>query len=236
MLMNRSTVVSVISALVFFAAPAAHLMATVVAPIGLSPGSPYQLIFVTETTTTASSTSSAFYNGLVQAAALTSSSPVVTGATWNAIASVAGRDATINAPSDGTYPVYNTAGQLVEPAGPSNLYGGLSATLLNLPDFDQNGIQETANVWTGTSVFGILPPGPFPILGISAPLYGVDNLSGLGQWIDDDATAANTNTFALYALSAPITSPVPEPGSFVLFILGTIGLLVGQRRRKLLGK
>jgi PEP-CTERM motif len=229
--MNRSIVVRFIAVFAFFAAPGAHLMATVIAPIGLSPGSPYQLIFVTDTTTDATSTSLAYYNGLVQAAALTSSSPVVTGATWNAIATVAGSEAYITAPSDGTYPVYNTAGQLVEPAGVSNLYGGISATLQNLPDYDQNGSQETATVWTGTAVFGILPPGPSFVLGASAPLYGVDNLSGLGQWIDDDATVANTNTYALYALSSPITSPVPEPGSFVLLGLGAIGLFVAPRRK-----
>ncbi len=86
---------------------ATQLMAAVVPPIGLAPGSQYQLIFVTADAITPGSSNIADYNAFVTAeAALNPSLPP---ATWDVVGSTASVDANVNAPSEGV-PVYNTQG------------------------------------------------------------------------------------------------------------------------------
>lgn len=234
-LMNKSIFVLAIASGTLCAIFALPLAAAVIPPIGLSPGSPYQLIFVTADTTQATSSSIASYNSFVQAEALGSSSSVVQSATWSAIVSTANigpSSAPVNAFSDGTYPVYNTAGQLVEPAGGGGLYGPPAVLLQNLPDYDQNGNLDISTAWSGTVVFGRQIVGSTYLMGQAAPIVGVDNLnSDVGQWIDNFATEPNTNSYPIYALSAPIMSPVPEPASLVLFAIGAIALFAAARNR-----
>ncbi len=231
--MNKSIFVLALAASAFCAIFALPLAAAVIPPIGLSPGSPYQLIFVTADTTQATSSNIADYNSFVQTEALASLSSVVQSASWAAIVSTAdvgSSSASVNAFSDGTYPVYNTAGQLVEPAGGGGLYGPPAVLLQNLPDYDQNGNLDVSTAWSGTSVFGRLVPGNTYLMGQAAPIVGVDNLnSDVGQWIDNFATEPNSNSYPIYALSAPIMSPVPEPGTLILFAIGAIGLFAAAR-------
>ena len=217
-------------ALASLALPATRLSAGVIAPIGLAPGSPYQLIFVTADSTNAESVSINGYNAFVQEEAAISSSPVVQGATWTAVASVSITSASANAPSTGTYPIYNTAGQLVEPIGTS-LYG---STLVNLVDYDQFGnLADFQAVWTGTDPTGLADPTEplgtsYPIVGYTA--YGTSG-NKPGQWLDTTFTNS-FNTLPLYALSSPIISPVPEPSTIALFCSGLLGLWAVYPRRR----
>src|SRR5689334_6429227 len=94
----------------FAAATAPQIQAEVIPPIGLAPGSQYQLAFVTADTTTATSATEAYYNAFVSAQAAQNASLPAT--TWSAITSTAdGTNASLNAPWLGL-PVYDTTGKL----------------------------------------------------------------------------------------------------------------------------
>ena len=70
--------------------------ASIIPPIGLAPGSEYQLIFVTQGTIKATSSQESTYNTFVTTqAALNTNLP---SATWTAITSVTGTAASSNAP------------------------------------------------------------------------------------------------------------------------------------------
>src|ERR1700730_10846629 len=119
--MRKSVAVFLLA--VFAALSATQLMATVIPPIGLAPGSQYQLIFVTGDSITPGSSNIADYNAFAAAeAALSPSLPV---ATWHVVGSTASINANVNAPS-GDVPVYNTQG--IEVASAAGLYTG---SLLN---------------------------------------------------------------------------------------------------------
>ena len=171
------------------------LAAAVIPPIGLSPGSPYQLIFVTADTTQATSSASP--------ATIRSCRPKLLDATWAAIVSTANvgvSTAPLNAFSDGTLPVYNTAGSTGSKRPGGGGLNGPAVLLQNLPDYDQNGNLDVSTAWSGTSVFGRLVAGNTYLMGEAAPIIGVDNLnSDVGQWIDNLATEPNTNSYPIYA-------------------------------------
>ena len=98
----------------FAALSATHLMAGVIPPVGLPPGSPYQLIFVTADGIPGTSPIEAPYNTFVNSEAALS--PTLPASSWHAMTSTAdGTNANVNAPSGGV-PVYNTVGQLVATA------------------------------------------------------------------------------------------------------------------------
>lgn len=99
---SRCTCLSVFVVVVL---TATHLVADIISPIGLAPGSRYLLIFATVGTLAPSSTDIEYYNTFVtNQAALDPSLP---SAIWHAVASTASVAANVNAPSAGL-PVYNT--------------------------------------------------------------------------------------------------------------------------------
>lgn len=71
----------------FAALSATHLMADVIAPVGLPPGSPYQLIFVTADGIPGTSTTEAPYNTFVNSEAALS--PTLPASSWHAMTSTA---------------------------------------------------------------------------------------------------------------------------------------------------
>ena len=227
----KSTGAVFFASIAAIAALATHAMAGIIPPIGLAPGSEYQLIFVTADTTTATSTNISDYNTFVtNEAALNPSLP---SATWDAVGSTATVNANVNAQNvmvDGSYlPVYNTQG--IEVSGIAGLYSG---SLLNVVDYNQNGVlQSSVEVWTGSTTAGV-GDGAF-VLG-NTPEEGTefgDSQLKTAAWIEflrQNSTAAHT----LYALSTPLTVPTPEPATITL--LGSaLSLLAGfylLRRRR----
>jgi hypothetical protein len=209
-----------------------QIRADVIPPSGLAPGSPYELMFVTAATTTAVSSNIADYNAFVQAqAALSPTLP--SGATWQAVASTATVSANVNAPSTGEYPIYNTRGQLVAPAGTSLYSAAYQASFSGIFD-DQYGNIPPGNsvyVWTGSTASG--DPYPSRPLGSDDPILGYTDA---GNSITlAFSVGANTYEAHLYGLSGPIIyAAAPEPAT--LTMLGTGFLAFGGwpllRRRR----
>jgi hypothetical protein len=92
--------------------------------------------------------------------------------------------------------------------------------------YDENGGPyglHNVDPWTGTDQFGVGLPG----LTLGGPgaiaALGVAN-SATSIWIDFAVTDRSTE-LALYALSSPITVPIPEPATLTLF--GSALLLLG---------
>jgi hypothetical protein len=203
-------------------------MAAIIPPIGLAPGSQYQLIFVTVDKLDALSSTEAPYNAFVAAeASLNPSLPV---AIWHAVTSTTdGTNANTNALSDGL-PIYNTQGIEVATAG---LYTG---SLLNPVSYDQFGnlAVTIGGEWTGTTPFGVGEPGhrmadQFPEVGDSISTTYL--LEAAVSPFPEDASVHRP----LYALSSPITVPTPEPATIKLFgsaflLLGGIRLIRWRRR------
>src|SRR5476649_2165204 len=98
------------------AAPRVALGAPVVVPPGLPAGSPYRLVFSTDTGTTAFSNNVADYNAYVTASANTEPALMALGTNWKAIVStstVNARDNTDTNPTSMGVPIYNLDGELV---------------------------------------------------------------------------------------------------------------------------
>lgn len=221
--MQKLTAVFLLGAVA--AALCARAEADIIPPIGLAPGSEYQLVFVTADTTTATSTDITTYNTFVQnEAALNASLP---SATWTAIGSTATVSASVNAPNDfvdGSYlPVYNTQGLLVTAAG---LYSNIIP--VNAITYTQMGNPTGSAVWTGTSQVGSAEPGT--ALGSeSQAQVGISNDGVNPGWLSEIAFNPSGD-FPLYALSSALVA-TPEPTSVTLLGSAMV-LLAGFRLLK----
>jgi hypothetical protein len=221
-----------------------------VVPPNLSPGSEYQIIFLTHDTTTATSGDIGYYNNFVaQEAAMSSSLPA--GVTWSAVASTTGVNAKVNAPTSDSIPIYTSSGQLVASGG-SALWGALTNPLQNMVINDQYGQTWVMDAWTGTGSDGTAAGGGTNALGqwYTTTAYNPSNYVvgpeiGCGVflnngWVDSEPYSSNLGsssmgqTLSLYALSSVSTvSPVPEPSMLVLLGTGAIASVgyVGRKRR-----
>lgn len=216
MRVSRWTLLAVVATL---AGPAIPLSATVIAP-NLSPGSQYQLIFVTRDGFIGYRQIAEYNTFVIDQAALSSSLP--SGLDWHAVASTDAVDAVVNAPSTGL-PVFNTAGQQVDPAG-----FGIYTGVLSLPvGYDQFGNAADVRVWTGSDADGTAADSRAMGSSSGASATGL-SASSNGTWLQSDVNQSGVNSFPFYALSSPITVPVPEPTAFVL--LGSGLLILGARR------
>ena len=182
----------------FAALFSANLVAAVIPPTGLSPGTQYQLIFATADSINALSPNIADYNNFVTTeAALNPSLPA--GVTWSAVVSAASLSAAANAPSIGL-PVYNTQGIEVASAG---LY---TPAVLNPIAFDQFGnASGSAFAWTGSEING--SASPFQALG-DGSLALIATVVSSGAWTEGFTGGIPTSTpMPIYALSSVITVP-----------------------------
>jgi len=205
------------------------LMAQVVLPVGLPPGTHYQLIFLTyDVFTTPTDGNIADYNTFVTTEADQNSTLAGLDVQWHAVVSTATTAANVNAPSSGL--VYDTAGD--ELASPSTtLYSG--TLLYPMDGYDQNGLTdgtlEDYPLFTGSTQTGGISG--YPVGG--NPFHtemGLTGLSGGAEWLDDGNHNINqTEQDAVYALSAPITV-IPEPTTIGLVAIGLLGALTIRRR------
>jgi hypothetical protein len=207
-----------------------RLVGDVIPPIGLAPGSQYQLIFATADPHNAVSTDITVYNAFVTSeAALGVPSGLPSGVTWTAVASTSTVNANVNAPS-GTLPVYNTDGQEVTAAS----VGIYTGALENIVGFDQYGAAATAaqsnNVWTGSDFHGV---------GLHHATLGGGGNGEIGQLAVDSTwlqfatvpqAAEVTFSRPFYALSSAITVPTPTPEPATLTLLGLAFLAIGAHR------
>jgi hypothetical protein len=201
------------------AIPTTQLMAVIIPPIGLAPGSKYQLVFATTGIRDALSSDIADYNAFVTAQALLN--PLLPSATWRAVASTDSVAANVNAPSSGL-PVFNTHGGEVSSAFSQFYFSPHLAAI----QFDQFGVvAPPREVWTGSSPSGF-------------EIGGLGNMSGrlvtegnpavaTFGWADTTQDPPST-LLGFYALSSPITLPTPEPATLTL--LGSALLAIGGRR------
>ena len=224
------------------ALPATQVMATVIPPIGLAPGSHYQLIFVTQDGTQATSTDINFYNAFVANEA--SLNPLLPpGVIWHAVGTTPSLQASVNAPSN-ALPVYNTQGQLIVPSG---LYISQLTNPIMYNQFGSTPSDANPIVWTG--------------MGNGTNFFKLGDTAFSDAWFGDaesilgwsHATLADEEShqepggvevlingviagFAvpthlsnhMYALSAPLVVPTPEPTTIVLLASGL--MLIGGIR------
>lgn len=186
-----------------------QLFAQVVLPVGT-----FQEIFVTNDSTSATSNDISTYNNFVTAeAALSTGLP--SGVSWTAVASTAPEPANLNATS-GSYPVYNTAGQIVSIA--NSIYSG---SVAHPVDYNQFGISvgsvdTSPPVWTGSNADGTGATGN--TLGSTSTSISVGNpaVTG-GTWLSGNfATNGPEISHPLYALSSPMTSVLGGGGTTVV--------------------
>ncbi len=217
-------------------------IAQVTPPAGLAPGSEYQIMFVTADATSGTSTNISAYNTFVTEEAEQSTS-LPTGVTWSAVASTPTTNAIDNAPTYASVPIYNTAGQLV--ATGSSLWSG---SILAPVGYNQYGTTGPEIVWTGTipegsvsgDPLGVFTEYPNTVWGIPSFGFSVDStyewvFTGTTSWQSTQPeNPALVLSYPLYALSSPITVPVPEPSTLMLLLTGGAGLFayVWRKRRR----
>ena len=224
-------------------------------PVGLTPGTQYQLVFVTNDTILGDLPDISDYNTFVTTEAAQNAAlaafDTANGVTWTVIGSSGAVDADVNSPSTGL--VYTLDGAEVASIG---VYGVNAAnpdgsSLLNPIDINQFGNSENTFTWTGSGSNGFEgnsgtafggSGGGFNALGGTFPSQG--NSTGLTSrngglsWVEGGTGAGvgeGNNNLPVYAISSVITvagtSPVPEPGTLIL-VPGAIVLLLGLKHRR----
>jgi hypothetical protein len=212
-------------------------------PVDLNPGDQYQIIFVTEGTLDATSPEITVYNAFVTDEAARSAG-LPSNLTWTAVASTPSTNARDNAVAYDTtpiIPIYNTHGERIA-AGKSDLWDGAIQNAIN---YDQFGTTlGDIFVWTGSNPNGtkkflngsLFGPGPGP-LGSPPPEDPTDprvvfasSTKTDTKWMKNGAFVDYAETHSLYALSS-IAVVVPEPGTLMLFCIGTLGFVFFIRRQ-----
>ena len=194
--------------------------AVLITPPGLAPGETYQLVFVTSGTTTATSSDISYYNNFAQTAA---SAAGMGSVVWHAIGSTLSIDANSNAVVSAK--VYNMGSELVA-TGFSDFWDGNHTVGVGI-DFDENGMPRNFNVWTGSNTDGT-DAGSFA-LGNERSVWAESTLSS-GAWINR-GTQYTTVSYSLYALSEPLSAPIPEPETYAMMLAGLSLVGFAARRR-----
>jgi len=221
--MKTLTLMSCLLATVAVSCVASISQAAPFVPPSLAPGSPYQLVFVTSGTRDASSTLIADYNTFVnnQAAQNPSLTGTNMGVQYFAIGSTTTVNANVNAAV--TAPVYNFNGDKVADSF-ADLWDGSLDNGIAYDEFAN--FASFPDMWTGTTTSGIGFVGNE--LGSTSPRSGFA-FSSAPNWISDGIGPAAAN-FAFYGLSQQLTTPVPEPSTWLLAIIGSAAVLVVRRK------
>ncbi len=179
--------------------------AALIVPPGVEPGGSYQLAFLTSAATAATAGDIGYYNSFVQALADAQGMGSSAGVTWTAIASTAGVNANANALVSA--PVFNLGGEQVA-TGYADFWDGSHTVGVGI-DFEEDGTARSRNVWTGSNNDGT--GAGDNVLGGELAVWGESTLSS-DAWINQTTQAA-TVEYRLYALSSPLTAPIPIPAA-----------------------
>ena len=193
-------------------------------PDGLAPSESYQLAFVTSAGTAGASTDIGFYNSFVQAAADAAGIGTSEGVSWAAIASTAAVHANTNAVVAAK--VFTMNGDLLA-TGFADFWDGTHTTGVGI-DYNENGIGTNANVWTGSLADGT--NAGTNALGNAVATWGESTLSS-SAWVNH-GTQNTTVVYRLYALSEPLTAPIPEPQTWAMLLAGLVFVGIAARRRR----
>jgi hypothetical protein len=210
-------------ALILVAQPNAD--AKTLLPADLNPGDTYQLVFVTSGTIMARDSEIRVYNDFVQAAAdlakIDMNSPLFgLDVTWKAIVSTLELNADVNAEVNG--PVYNLQGQRV-----ANDYNDMwDGSLINPISFNERGEHAGSQVWTGSWYDGKTQT--YYVMGTQYAYEGL-SLATNTEWSTMNKMP-NGRYRPLYAMSSPLTVPVPVPAAIWLFGSGLGALFVLRRK------
>jgi PEP-CTERM motif len=202
-------------------------------PAGLTPGETFRFVFVTDDITTAQSSNISTYDAFVQADAggATYNGAVVN---WQAI----GSTSTVNAITHirtipGISGVYLPDGTLVTQSdGLTGLWGAATTNLNHAVDETINGVQISAQPWTGTQSNGTGIGIQDGVLGGINILYGFTEDQG-GGWVDHTPFFRNPiMPYPMYGISEVLTV-VPEPSTGILAGIGSaIALLLAAVRNR----
>ena len=192
-------------------------------------GDPFHFAFVTSGTTDATSADINYYNQFVQDAADAAAAGigVQLGLTWRAFISTPTQHATDNVDIQGR--VITLSDDIVA-YNPADLY---DASIHNPINYNELGIYENTNVWTGSASNGF----GYPANEVGNPdrgaVYG--NTTNIDfRWVSTN-TAVKNESFHLYAFSNLVIyddgafHAVPIPPSILLMASGLIGC-VGFKR------
>ncbi len=205
----------------------------VTVPPGLSPGSPYRLVFVTADTYTAESSNIADYNNDVNTEANGVAALEALGATWLDIGSTEAVNAIDNVGIDSGVPIYDLGGDLIASDAGTEVGSGLFGfpyDILAPIQFNEDGGVMLGNVWTG-SLDGRAYTGY--ALGDGDAIFGVSSVSTFG-WMTNSADPYTTD-MSLYGISGVLTVPesaTPEPSSMGLAIGGMALMVIARHRRR----
>ncbi len=199
-----------------------NVMADVALPVGLPPGSQYQVLFVTQGTRDATSSSINDYNAFVTAEAALN--PLLPAIGWHAVGRTSSVTAEVNAPSNGL-PIFDTNGNQLVPAG----VGLYSAVIPSTTILDQFGSPVISYVWTGAIAPGYLDAnrgylGDSQPIGVNMGFSGSCCTFGTG-WINQTARQDPTIPLPLYALSDPITVGSPNPADATQALINSVHAL-----------
>jgi hypothetical protein len=216
--------------------------ATLLAPSGLNAGDKFHFIFVTSGTTDAFSADISTYNAFAQATADGAGIGSGMGLTnWRALASTPTINATDNlAPlfnDQYNVPIYNMGNNIVANSLMDLWSNGSTNTIL----YEENGLPNFGDVWTGTTPNGTADL--YTALGSSTQLSRFGFPYNASQNISA-APLAYTNQFIqkhLYGVSQELIvlgngeaalSSVPVPAAIWLFGTGLVGLIgIGKRKK-----
>ena len=215
----------------FVLAPLPASAAPITVPTGLNPGDFYRLAFVTSVKTDA--TSSNFHDYDAFATTVANSVPALQalGVPWYGVVStpnaLPARDNT------GTNPLYYfditpiyTTGDTRIATSYADLWDG---TIENPIEFTEQGNLSHNLVWTGSDEFGYGSPGR-ELGALAANILG-NSSSQSSTWMFA-ASTGRSQMFPIYAMSAAIMVPTPEPSALVLACLAVAGLAVASLRQR----
>ena len=212
-----------------------------VVPPGLAPGSPYRLVFVTDTFYSATSSNIADYNTEVNNEANGVAALAALGTTWKVIGSTAAVDAIDNIGPDTGAPIFNLSGNKVAANATTGMDGLFSGGLLAPIYVSESGRTVSFSVWTGAATDGgasvslSLGSTPRVMIGLSDRADSLwiawgEELVHIGPLWEAQAEV----TASLYAISDVLTVPdssgVPEPRTTLMMALGGTVLIAARRR------